>query len=134
MSSTSSKHQPQQSGKRTKKAKHKKRKKATTSQSDVAKSDALCEEKLSLATSSKDYGGNLELPEKVKQREYETTGQFFRRLDRLVAKAKVEASMESRFDMNLNKNVGTHKNKKSCRDVIDDAKLDRYIKKRRRRY
>lgn len=59
--------------------------------------------KLSLTTSNKDYGGNLGLPEKVSQREHETTGQFFRRLDRLAAKAKVEASMESRFDMTLRK-------------------------------
>lgn len=59
--------------------------------------------KLSLKTSSKDYDGNLGLPEKVVQREFETTGQFLKRLDRLVAKAKVEASMETRFDMTLKK-------------------------------
>lgn len=59
--------------------------------------------KLSLTTGTRDYGGNLALPEKVSQREHETTGQFFRRLDRLAAKAKVEASLESRFDMTLRK-------------------------------
>lgn len=53
--------------------------------------------KMSLATSSKDYGDNLGLPDKVTQRECETTGQFFRRLDRLVAKAKVEAAMDEKF-------------------------------------
>lgn len=57
--------------------------------------------KMSLTTSSQDYGGSLALPDKVSQREYESTGQFFRRLDRMVAKAKVEASLEARFDMNL---------------------------------
>lgn len=41
--------------------------------------------------------------DKVVQRKFETTGQYFRRLDRLVAKAKVEASLEARFDMTLPK-------------------------------
>lgn len=49
--------------------------------------------RLSLATNSQDYGGSLGLPDKVVQREHETTGQFFRRLDRLVAKTKVEARL-----------------------------------------
>lgn len=52
---------------------------------------------ISLTTSFNDYGGAIELPEKVAQRENETVGQFMRRLDRLVAKAKVEASIGSRF-------------------------------------
>lgn len=59
--------------------------------------------KISLTTGHKDYGCNLGLPEKVSQRDYESTGQFFRRLDRLAAKAKVEASLEARFDMTLRK-------------------------------
>lgn len=58
--------------------------------------------KFTLSTSSKDYGGNLGLPEEITQREYESTGQFFRRLDRLVAKARVEANLETRFDVRLN--------------------------------
>lgn len=41
--------------------------------------------------------------ERVVQREFETTGQFFRRIDRMVAKARVEANLETRFDMNLPK-------------------------------
>lgn len=58
---------------------------------------------MSLTTSSRDYGSNLGLPDKIEQREFETTGQFFRRLDRLVAKARVEANLEARFDMTLPK-------------------------------
>lgn len=82
----------------------------STQQTDVAPMISISRRKaksnrgkLSLSTSNRDYGGNLGLPEKVAQREHETTGQFFRRLDRLAAKAKVEASMESRFDMTLSK-------------------------------
>lgn len=59
--------------------------------------------KLSLSTNSNDYGGSVKLPEKLTQGQFETTGQFMRRIDRLAAKAKVEASMEARFDMRLNK-------------------------------
>lgn len=68
--------------------------------------------KLALKTGNKDYGGNLGLPEKIVQREFETTGQFFRRLDRLVAKAKVEANLDSRFDTTLGKK-GQDKNRRS---------------------
>lgn len=82
----------------------------STQQTDVAPTISISRRKaksnrgkLSLSTSNKDYGGNLGLPEKVSQREHETTGQFFRRLDRLAAKAKVEASMESRFDISFSK-------------------------------
>lgn len=60
-------------------------------------------DKLNLSTGSKDYDGNVGLPEKVSQRKFESTGQFFRRLDRLVAKARVEANLETRFDMTLNR-------------------------------
>lgn len=57
--------------------------------------------KMSIPTNSKDYGGSLNIPEKVEQRKYETTGQFFARLNRMVAKAKVEANMGARFNVNL---------------------------------
>lgn len=57
--------------------------------------------RISLATSRRDYEGNLGLPDKVVQREFETTGQFFRRLDRLAAKAKVEANIDERYQTNL---------------------------------
>lgn len=59
--------------------------------------------KLSLKTSVQDYGGNLNLPANITQREYETTGQFLKRLNRLVAKAKVEANLDDRFDMDISK-------------------------------
>lgn len=86
-------------------------------------------DKLSLTTSSKDYEGAISLPEKVSQREYETTSQFFRRLDRLAAKAKVEASMESRFDMTLERNVKAEK-----KAVISEEKVKRFLKRRVKRY
>lgn len=57
--------------------------------------------KMSIPTNSKDYAGSLSIPEKVEQRKYETTGQFFARLNRMVAKAKVEANMGARFNVNL---------------------------------
>lgn len=59
--------------------------------------------KLTLTTSSKDYDGQLGLPETVAQRDFETTGEFFRRLDRLVAKAKVEANLDERFDTKVSR-------------------------------
>lgn len=84
--------------------------------------------KLSISTSSKDYAGNLGLPEKVSQREFESTGQFFRRLDRLVAKAKAEASVESRFDVNLlDKQVNKKRKSKAIKDA--DLSLDKDLKK-----
>ena len=58
-------------------------------------------DRFTLSTSCKDYEGNLGLPEKVTQRQFESTGQFFGRLNRLVARAKVEANLETRFDMKL---------------------------------
>lgn len=39
----------------------------------------------------------------VKKRKSETTGQYFRRLERMVAKAKVEANLETRFDVKIPK-------------------------------
>jgi len=93
--------------------------------------------KLSITTSNKDYGGNLGLPDKVKQREFETTGQFFRRLDRLIAKAKVEASMESRFDITLGKDARSKDSKKPKGKRVEDEEAADYDKqqkmKRRRR-
>lgn len=70
--------------------------------------------KIILTTSSKEYDGNLGLPEQIKQREFESTGQFFRRIDRLLAKARVEANLESRFDMTL------PKDKKNCDYIISE--------------
>ena len=61
--------------------------------------------KISLKTSSRDYDGTLGLPEEITQREFESTGQFFRRLDRLTAKARVEANLETRFDMTLKSKI-----------------------------
>jgi phosphatidate phosphatase PAH1 len=37
----------------------------------------------------------------VKRRKFETMGQYMRRIDRMVAIAKVEANLESRFDITL---------------------------------
>ena len=39
----------------------------------------------------------------VKKRKFETTGQYLRRIDRMVAIAKVEANLESRFDVTISK-------------------------------
>lgn len=78
---------------------------------------------LTLTTSSKDYDGNLGLPEKITQHDYETTGQFFRRLDRLVAQARVEANMEARFNMTLPR--------EGHRIKINDAKLNETEKLRK---
>lgn len=36
----------------------------------------------------------------ISKRKYETTGQYLRRLDRLAAKAKLEAAMDDKFDTN----------------------------------
>lgn len=71
--------------------------------SDEARQKRKKDDRLSLRTSSQDYGSNLGLPDKIEQREFETTAQFFRRLDRLVAKARVEANLEARFDMTIPK-------------------------------
>lgn len=107
--------------------------------------------KMCLSTNSKDYSGAIDLPEKVSQREFETTGQFFRRLDRLVAKAKVEANMGARFDLDsteknerdrqrqlqqADKKPGrksvTIKSKKSNNAFDDD--VEKFNKRRKRRY
>lgn len=39
----------------------------------------------------------------IKKGKFETTGQYFRRIDRLVAIAKVEANLETRFDVSISK-------------------------------
>lgn len=92
--------------------------------------------KLSISTSSKDYAGNLGLPEKVSQREFESTSQFFRRLDRLVAKARAEASVESRFDVDLlDKEVNKKHKSKAVKQasVSLEQDLKRVIKSQRAR-
>ena len=85
--------------------------------------------RFALLTGSKDYEGNLGLPEEVAQREYESTGQFFRRLDRLVAKARVEANLESRFDIKLGRHDGSDKTSvargETKSDIITTAKRKR---------
>lgn len=94
--------------------------------------------KLTLTTSNKDYGGKLGLPDQVAQGEFESTGQFFRRLDRLVAKAKVEASLESRFDMNLSEIQGqaassTMKRKVDEANKRDEQNVLEFTKRNKRR-
>lgn len=61
--------------------------------------------KLSLKTNSH----NDDMPKKVAQRKYESTGEFMRRLDRMVAKAKAEANINDRFDLDpvINKRTTT---------------------------
>lgn len=82
----------------------------------------LKKNKLTLATASKDYEGAIGLPENVTQREFESTGQFFRRIDRLIAKAKVEASMESRFDIELNQKHKVSDTSKGNGDTTEDER------------
>lgn len=96
-------------------------------------------EKLSIPTGSKDYEGNIALPDQVAQREFESTGQFFRRLDRLVAKAKVEANMEARFDMTLTGNPNDQAEAKAAmkrkikEDALIEAKLSKHKRAKRKR-
>lgn len=54
--------------------------------------------RMTLTTNFQDYGGSLNVPEQIKQRDGETTGQFLRRIDRLVAVTKVDANMQERFN------------------------------------
>lgn len=70
----------------------------------------------------------MDPPKKVKQRKFESTGQYFRRLDRLVAKAKAEASLETRFDVNLlDKNA--NKKHKGSKNDSESLKMEKDIKK-----
>lgn len=85
--------------------------------------------RLSLTTNSKDYAGTLDLPEQVCQRKYESTGQFIARLNRLVTKAKEEASMEAKFDMKLSEN-NQAKLKTQARDDAANAKPSKTKKRR----
>lgn len=91
-----------------------------TTTSNIKKQARKVKGKLSLTTSSRDYDNQLGLPELVAQREYESTGQFFRRLDRLVAKAKVEASLDERFDTTVSSGKQQRKAKDKGRPSVKD--------------
>lgn len=84
--------------------KHPKQKVIPNAGADVVKvAKGKNKNKLTLTTSSKDYDGQIGLPEKVSQGDFETTGEFFRRIDRMVAKAKVEADLDIRFDTKVSR-------------------------------
>lgn len=60
--------------------------------------------------------------DQIRQRQFETTGQFFRRLDRLIASAKEEANLEARFDITLSKKTKGNNDEEGLQQDTDLSK------------